>query len=138
MRVLPPPHTGFNDRMAALVTILLALFAFLSYARTTLPDLPVSTWMDTMIFQSIFMTFTGLVDNVFAYETVVWARNKGQNRLKEDPDLTIYEYDNADLLSFEHTPRPKSFRLSERRGIIRVVAPRLSTDTDRAARAPGI
>ena len=52
MRLLPPPHSNYNDRISTLVTVLLALFAFLTYARSALPDVPVSTWMDTVIFQS--------------------------------------------------------------------------------------
>lgn len=61
MRLLPPPHSNYNDRISALITVLLALFAFLSYARTALPDVPVSTWMDSVIFQSIVMTCLGMV-----------------------------------------------------------------------------
>ena len=70
MRLLPPPHSNFNDRISALVTVLLALFAFLTYARSALPDVPVSTWMDTVIFQSIVMTCLGMLETFIAYETV--------------------------------------------------------------------
>ena len=57
MRLLPPPHSNYNDRISALVTVLLALFAFLTFARSGLPDVPVSTWMDEIIFQSIIKCF---------------------------------------------------------------------------------
>ena len=69
MRVLPPPHSNYNDRISTLVTVLLALFAFLTYARSALPDVPVSTWMDTVIFQSIVMTCLGMIETFIAYET---------------------------------------------------------------------
>ena len=61
MRVFPPPHEGFNERTATLVTILLAFFAFLSAAHSALPDLPVNTFMDQVIFYSIIVTFFGIV-----------------------------------------------------------------------------
>ncbi len=129
MRVFPPPHEGFNERTATLVTILLALFAFLSAAHSALPDLPVNTFMDQVIFYSIIVTFFGLLDNMWAYETVAWAaltikdgsmnayarrRRKlvGKERFDAfdkdaiDPigniaDVSIYEYDKRDERSFE-------------------------------------
>ena len=129
MRVFPPPHEGFNERTATLVTILLALFAFLSAAHSALPDLPVNTFMDQVIFYSIIVTFFGLLDNMWAYETVHWAaltvkqgsmnayarqRRKivGFERFEAfekdavDPigniaDVSIYEYDKRDERSFE-------------------------------------
>ena len=129
MRVFPPPHEGFNERTATLVTILLALFAFLSAAHSALPDLPVNTFMDQVIFYSIIVTFFGLLDNMWAYETVAWAaltvdqgsmnayarrRRKvvGQELFEAfekdaiDPigniaDVSIYEYDKRDERSFE-------------------------------------
>ena len=70
MRLLPPPHSNYNDRISALVTVLLALFAFLTFARSGLPDVPVSTWMDEIIFQSILMTCLGMLETVLAYETL--------------------------------------------------------------------
>ena len=70
MRLLPPPHSNYNDRISALVTVLLALFAFLTFARAGLPDVPVSTWMDTVIFQSIVMTCLGMLETFLAYETL--------------------------------------------------------------------
>jgi hypothetical protein len=129
MRVFPPPHEGFNERTATLVTILLALFAFLSAAHSALPDLPVNTFMDQVIFYSIIVTFFGLLDNMWAYETVAWAaltikdgsmnayaRRRRKLVGKEefdafdkdaiDPigniaDVSIYEYDKRDERSFE-------------------------------------
>ena len=70
MRMLPPPHSNYNDRISTLVTVLLALFAFLTFARAGLPDVPVSTWMDQIIFQSIVMTCLGMLETVLAYETL--------------------------------------------------------------------
>ena len=129
MRVFPPPHEGFNERTATLVTILLALFAFLSAAHSALPDLPVNTFMDQVIFYSIIVTFFGLLDNMWAYETVAWAAltvKKGsmnayarrrrrmvgreefeafeQNAVEpigNIADVSIYEYDKRDERSFE-------------------------------------
>ena len=129
MRVFPPPHEGFNERTATLVTILLALFAFLSAAHSALPDLPVNTFMDQVIFYSIIVTFFGLLDNMWAYETVAWAAltieggsmNAYARRRRKvvgeelfeafeqnavDPigniaDVSIYEYDKQDERSFE-------------------------------------
>ena len=129
MRVFPPPHEGFNERTATLVTILLALFAFLSAAHSALPDLPVNTFMDQVIFYSIIVTFFGLLDNMWAYETVHWAaltvkqgsmnayarkRRKlvgretfeafEQNAVEpigNIADVSIYEYDKRDERSFE-------------------------------------
>ncbi len=129
MRVFPPPHEGFNERTATLVTILLALFAFLSAAHSALPDLPVNTFMDQVIFYSIIVTFFGLLDNMWAYETVHWAalsvgqgsmnayarkRRKLVGREKFEAfeqnavepigniaDVSIYEYDKRDERSFE-------------------------------------
>lgn len=120
MRVFPPPHEGFNERTATLVTILLALFAFLSVAHSALPDLPVNTFMDQVIFQSIVITFLGLLDNMWAYETVKWAALKvsdgsvnayARQRRKVAlfrrqtigpiADVSIYEYDERDMRSFD-------------------------------------
>jgi len=55
---------AYNDRMNALVTILIALFAFLTFARSKLPDVPVTTIMDRFIFQSVAMTCMGIVQTV--------------------------------------------------------------------------
>lgn len=49
---MPTTQANYNDRLATLVTLILSLFAFLSYARTALPAVPVCTWMDSIIFKS--------------------------------------------------------------------------------------
>lgn len=89
MRVLPPPHSNFNDRVSCLVTVLLALFAFLAYARGSCPDVPISTWMDSVIFQSIMMTCIGLVDTTFAYETVSWLEPTGGYGTDDDDNDAV-------------------------------------------------
>jgi hypothetical protein len=47
------------------VTVLIALFAFLTYARSKLPDVPVTTIMDRFIFASVAMTCMALIQTVF-------------------------------------------------------------------------
>ena len=47
----PPSHSSprYEERIGSLVTVLLALFAFLNFARATLPDVPIPTWLDGQV-----------------------------------------------------------------------------------------
>jgi len=56
----------YEERISTLVTVLLALFAFLSYARTALPDVPVSTWLEMQIFYSVLMCLIGMLETLLA------------------------------------------------------------------------
>jgi len=60
---------NYNDRIMTLVTLILSLFAFLSYVRNTLPDVPVMTWMDKIIFKSTIMNLSVMIESVFAFLT---------------------------------------------------------------------
>ena len=61
----------YEARMSTLVTVLLALFAFLNVARGTLPDVPIATWLDWRIFDSVGMCFAAMVESLLAkYEYV--------------------------------------------------------------------
>ena len=59
--------TDYHDRITTQVTELLAIFAFLNYSASQLPDVPVTTSMDKMIFTSIFMTFIATTDSLFLW-----------------------------------------------------------------------
>ena len=56
----------YEDRVGSLITVLLALFAFLNFARSTLPDVPVSTWLDVQIFISVTMSLCAMLETVLA------------------------------------------------------------------------
>lgn len=59
--------TDYHDRITTQVTELLAIFAFLNYSASQLPDVPVTTLMDWMIFSSIFMTFLATMDSLLLW-----------------------------------------------------------------------
>ena len=54
----------YEERIGSLITVLLALFAFLNFARSALPDVPVSTWLDYQIFQSVTMSLLGMLETI--------------------------------------------------------------------------
>lgn len=61
----------FEERTGTLVTVLLALFAFLNFARSMLPDVPVATWLDKQIFRSVAMSLIGMLETLLSkYEYV--------------------------------------------------------------------
>lgn len=61
----------YEERISTLVTVLLALFAFLTFARTSLPDVPISTWLDIQIFKSVLMCLLGMLETLLCkYEYV--------------------------------------------------------------------
>jgi hypothetical protein len=61
MTMLMAP-TKYESRIDAQVTVLLALFAFLNFARSSMPDVPVSTWLDWQIFQSVSLTLLAMLE----------------------------------------------------------------------------
>jgi hypothetical protein len=69
---------NYNDRIMTLVTLILSLFAFLSYVRNTLPDVPVMTWMDKIIFKSTIMNLSVMIESVFAFLTSNQSLSKSQ------------------------------------------------------------
>ncbi|KAJ1456858.1 hypothetical protein M885DRAFT_615784 [Pelagophyceae sp. CCMP2097] len=68
---------NYNDRIMTLVTLILSLFAFLSYVRNTLPDVPVMTWMDKIIFKSTIMNLSVMLESLFAFVTETPGRTRG-------------------------------------------------------------
>ena len=66
---------AFNYRIQALITILIALFAFLTYARAKLPDVPVTTVMDKCIFVSVASTAIGIAESVVAGKGSIWGED---------------------------------------------------------------
>ena len=61
----------YEERIGTLVTVLLALFAFLNFARATLPDVPISTWLDLQIFKSVAMCLLAMLESLLCkYEYV--------------------------------------------------------------------
>ena len=63
LRSLTSPDR-YEERINCLITVLLALFAFLSFARTSLPDVPISTWLDMQIFKSVMMCMVGMLESL--------------------------------------------------------------------------
>lgn len=60
---------NYNDRLANLITLMVALFAFLGYARSEIPDVPTSTWIDRAILRSTLMAMAVMLESLFAFLT---------------------------------------------------------------------
>lgn len=58
--------TNFNDRLTNVITLMVALFAFLGYARASMPDVPSSTWVDRAVMRSCAMSIAVMCDSLFA------------------------------------------------------------------------
>merc|ERR1711988_1620284 len=72
----------YDERITYLVTLLLTVFAFLAYAHEVMPDIPVSTWMDNVIFFSTLNCLLAMVESL-----VLWL---------------VFRYAMDQDLSFEH------------------------------------
>ena len=74
----------YEERTATLVTVLLALFAFLNFARSLLPDVPVATWLDKQIFRSVAMSLIGMLETLLCKYEYVGYTLLDDNRLQLD------------------------------------------------------
>jgi len=65
--VLFIPRDSFSDRMSAIVTLLLALFAFFPVIRNDLPKVAFLTTLEYSVYQSIGIIFLILVESILQY-----------------------------------------------------------------------
>jgi len=56
----------YSDKLGILVTLLLAMFAFIPTIRDNIPKVPFITFLDLQLFFSIALIFVGLVETVLA------------------------------------------------------------------------
>jgi len=61
------PRDDFSDRLSAIVTLLLALFAFFPVIRSDLPKVAYLTTLEYSVYQSIGIIFLILVESLFQY-----------------------------------------------------------------------
>jgi len=55
---------SYSDKLSILVTLLLAMFAFIPTIRSSIPKVPFITVLDVQVFFSISLIFTGLLETV--------------------------------------------------------------------------
>ena len=60
---------NYNDRLMNLITLMVALFAFLGFARSSMPDVPVSTWIDRALLRSTIMAMSVMLESLVAFLT---------------------------------------------------------------------
>lgn len=58
---------NYNDRLTNLITLMVALFAFLGYARSSMPDVPKSSWIDRSVIWSTAMAMGVMIDSLVAF-----------------------------------------------------------------------
>lgn len=58
--------SNYNDRLTNLITLMVALFAFLGYARRMVPEVPTSTWIDRTVLRSCMMAMAAMVDSLYS------------------------------------------------------------------------
>ena len=102
----------FEERTGTLVTVLLALFAFLNFARSMLPDVPVATWLDKQIFRSVAMSLIGMLETLLSkYEYVGFNLVDPSTLMQHDryhPSQWDYDQPLSETQSISHRALPPS------------------------------
>jgi hypothetical protein len=68
----------YEARLAHIVAVLLALFAFLVYSSSFIPSLPRLTFMDEITLMAIFTVFLALAETVLLRVMQLWDIKKGE------------------------------------------------------------
>jgi len=89
--VLFIPRDDFSDRMSAIVTLLLALFAFFPVIRNDLPKVAYLTTLEYSVYQSIGIIFLILVESILQY--CVIGDSLPEFPLSEATNSTAFEVD---------------------------------------------
>jgi len=85
------PRDDFSDRLSAIVTLLLALFAFFPVIRSDLPKVAYLTTLEYSVYQSIGIIFLILVESLFQY--CVIGDSLPEFPPPADPNSTTFEVD---------------------------------------------